>query len=140
VKDASDAFAGAWVWQHVVSQYGRTIEPSRDAKKFAYQFTWDGLAGEDGGQVQKVAELQTDADTREFFDQFKRGIERYRNLRLNGELWKWCMGKEVMERVAKSIGFDNGSVFEQTVCKTWANWPNTLPKEVAQIRQYLASL
>jgi hypothetical protein len=73
-------------------------------------------------------------------DELFRAFREYEALRTGADLWKFCMGKQVVKPVANILGFATAEVLERNVLHLWKSNEIMVPPEVDALRKYMKSL
>ena len=67
-------------------------------------------------------------------------IAAYERAREGDDLWKTCEGKQVLNEVARAIGFAGAPALLQAAFATWERQNPEIPNELIAFRQYLAGI
>ena len=144
IREAADERAGSWVFQHAMATDRAAKFPQiRDAvKKQAKSAYWHQLETERETLLHEIANVTGySANDRKVF---KRLLEItcgvYQRARTGETLWKVCEGKQVLNKVARSIGFARPETMISAAFSLWSREPSSIPGELALFRQYFDTL
>jgi hypothetical protein len=68
------------------------------------------------------------------------GINAYARKRTEDTLWKTCEGKQVLNDVARALGFAGAPTLSQAAFAAWSREDAAIPGELAELRNYLSGL
>ena len=144
IRDAADARAGSWIFQHTMATRNAKALPemSAGAKELAKGLTWEQIDANRGAAVQRiVAATGYGADDRRRLGAILEiSCGAYSRKRGEDNLWQVCEGKQVLNDVAHAIGFVDASALVQAAFAYWARDGGQIPDEITAFRQYLAHL
>jgi putative AbiEii toxin of type IV toxin-antitoxin system/uncharacterized protein DUF4435 len=144
LRDAADARAGNWVFQHTMSSLnaGTLPEIPVPAKERAKALTWqDFHADREAAITSIIALTQFGADDAAKFQRLLEiSANAYERKRALDEFWKHCEGKQVLNQIAVSVGYAGAAALERAAFATWNREDFELPAELAELRAYLAGL
>lgn len=144
IQEATDARAGSWIFQFTMAtQNAKTLpEISVAAKEVAKGLTWARIDGDRNAAIQSVV-------TKAGFDEeggsklhklLEIGTGAYARRRDEADLWKFCEGKQVLNDVARAIGFAGAPALIQATFAYWVREGAQIPEELVSFREYLAKL
>jgi hypothetical protein len=64
----------------------------------------------------------------------------YSQLRDSDELWKGCLGKQVLGVIATSVGVTNAVTLERAVTRLWSGGEVAISPEGLALREYVTAL
>ena len=67
-------------------------------------------------------------------------MELYKKRRLEQDLWTVCEGKEVLEVVAKKLGFNGGRAYQRAVQKAWQDAAVERPEALVDLTTFVKTL
>lgn len=140
LRDSADQFAGMWVLLRSLSRTAYSKEVSRSLRKTVAEIKWTQFQDNLEASVTLIADQaynQTDAEYATFKAALIESVEAFKTVRESKDLWKECMGKEVLSTVPNRLGLRNHSVLEKQVLKLWVDGDVAVPKEVEEFKKYI---
>jgi len=141
IRRASDRFAGLWILQR-----GAHIAEIRDLqsaiRQAAGNMDWDTFEPDPDGAVQRLADSHDFAgeDEAPFRDALRGAATEYSKSRESPDLWKSCLGKQVLAVIPGSVGLTNQVTLERTVTQLWVTGEIAPSNEADALSQYVAAL
>lgn len=137
--DCADRFAGLWIVNRALIRLPKPGDLHRTLRQSASELTWNVIDGAVDDAVRKIlAVSQTEPVGT---DQFVReSIAAYKALRLDSDLWKYCMGKEVLGVLPRELGLQSVEALERNVMACWKDGVTVAPAELEAVRQYIDAL
>ena len=140
VREAADHHAGLWIAQRAASALvaeislpKETIGMLSDERWTAIESDWAGIAGRSTDHL--------DPHER---DVWSRALEvardKYRAVRDDADLYRWCLGKQCLSGVAIALGFRSAEAFEAQVVRLWDTSEVDRPPPVDALRGYISRL
>jgi energy-coupling factor transporter ATP-binding protein EcfA2 len=146
IRRISDSIAGRWIVQRALARgdfRGAYIPSSRALRTASGQANWVAIDSDASGIASQWAHLQSDLATEERSEleaSISSAITAYREVRESDELWKECMGKEVLKQVPSKYGFNRVVAFERTLRQQWIADDALMPDELRQLREYVRGI
>jgi hypothetical protein len=144
VQQAADARAGSWVFQYAMATRNSETLPelASAAKDIAKGMQWRHLSTEREASLDRVVAASSFdvANAAKLRSILGLGIDAYSRKRAESTLWKTCEGKQVLNDVARALGFDGAPALSQAAFASWSREGATIPDELAELRRYLRSL
>lgn len=141
---ASDARAGSWVFQRAMATTNAESLPgiAVGAKERAKAVPWQSLQDDRDAVIQGVVALAGyGAEDQEKLSKLLHvSVDSYARKRDDDDLWKMCEGKQVLNDIARAIGFAGVSAMIPAVFAAWASSESSIPKELRAFREYVAEL
>jgi predicted ATPase len=143
IQAAADKFAGAWIQQRAftVTMEGETA--TRAVRERAWNSEWNAIAADPKSFINEITmrqALPNPNDQKRCSKALEAAIEEYRGLREKPDLWKWCMGKQSLGIVAKTLGFSGADFLEKNMVQLWQSGEVETPSEVLALRKYIENL
>jgi hypothetical protein len=141
LRQAADGFAGRWVCERVATR--ANVDLGRDIRGRAAETDWEAISSDRERFLnQMCALLPADAGltSSDFRDRLSRAIETYTEVRDGDDLWRKCMGKEVLATVHRRMGATDSATLERQVQHLYANGAVEPPAELAVLRAYITEL
>lgn len=144
VRQAADARAGSWVFQ-----YGMATRNAKDlpeiasaAKEVAKGLQWRQLSEERDKSLDCIVKASSfdSANQTKLRDILGVAIDAYARRRGEDAIWKNCEGKQVLNDVARALGFRDAPALSQAAFVAWARPGADIPDELKELRLYLAGL
>jgi hypothetical protein len=144
IQACSDKTAGTWIFQRAMHALGDIGNPeSLHAARNAFGNTlWSDFQAQ---PEQRVEELL--AKTIKNPDQLSKlkphalsSAKKYGQLRVSEDLWKECMGKQVLAHVAHRLGFSGIEFLEHQLSNAWRSGEVAIPAEIAALRKFVREL
>ncbi len=137
--DCADRFAGLWIVHRALVRLPKPGDLHRTLRQAASELTWNVIDGAVDDAVQKILEVSQTEPVGT--DQFVReSIAAYKALRLDSDLWKHCMGKEVLGVLPRELGLQSVEALERNVMACWKDGVTVAPVELEAVRQYIDAL
>ena len=144
IQRASDARAGSWIFQHATATSNARTLPGipTSSKERAKNLSWAEFKENEADAVQGIVALTNfDAEhAKKFVSILTVSTKAYARWRDDDALWKHCEGKQVLNDVARSIGFAGAPALSSAAFAAWDRNPSTVPDELAAFRRYLDDL
>lgn len=144
IRDTADSRAGSWIFQYAMATPNAKGLPemSVGAKERAKAFTWTDFDNDQNTAIQNIVDASgyKGDDLRKFQGILEISVKSYGRKRVEIEFWKVCEGKEVLNAIARHIGFANASVLAQASFTLWEREDVQFPNELVAFRDYLKSL
>lgn len=144
IRIASDARAGSWIFQHTMATDNAKSLPAIGlvAKEQAKELSWERFDADRNAVIQRIVDDSGyDADNQR---KLQRILEISTNLyarkRDEADLWKVCEGKQVLNSVARAVGFAGSPTMVQATFAAWERGGLELSEELSALREYLAGL
>jgi energy-coupling factor transporter ATP-binding protein EcfA2 len=138
---ASDRFAGLWILQRAAK--AAEVQDLQSAiRGAAGAMRWDAFAHDPEAAARALAdhqEFEPEVDAR-FRDALANASSEYAGVRDDPDLWKRCLGKQVLGVVAGAIGLANQVTLERSVTRLWTSGVIPLSTEAGLLEQYVTSL
>lgn len=144
VQRAADARAGSWVFQYAMATRNAQQLPeiASAAKDVAKGLQWQQLAMEPDPSLDRIVKASSfdAANQAKLREILGLGIDAYARKRTEDTLWKACEGKQVLNDVARALGFAGAPAMSQAAFAAWSRDGAGIPDELAELRSYLSSL
>jgi hypothetical protein len=144
VQQAADARAGSWVFQYAMATRNAQQFPeiAFAAKDVAKGLQWQDLSMERDASLDRIvkASLFDITNQAKLRDILGLGINAYARKRTEDTLWKTCEGKQVLNDVARALGFAGAPTLSQAAFAAWSREDAAIPGELAELRNYLSGL
>lgn len=143
LRRASDGFAGRWILQRALALQPTLAEQASGLRRVAGGITWNQFEAGPDIALRTIADAAVElvADEAErLIVALKSSLDTYSVVRLSGDLWKECLGKEVLGAIPSSFDITNAAAFEKQVVHLWDRGEVSLPEEVKHLREYVSSL
>ncbi|MGK2940120.1 MAG: AAA family ATPase [Immundisolibacter sp.] len=144
IREAADARAGNWIFQHTMATPNAKSLPdiSVMAKEHAKALTWAQLGADRNAAIQRIVDTSGyDADNQQKLQGILEiSTNLYARKRAEDGLWKVCEGKQVLNDVARTVGFAGAPALVQATFAAWARDGAQIPEELTAFREYLAKL
>jgi hypothetical protein len=144
IREAADARAGSWIFQHALATRNAKTLPgiSVMAKELAKGLTWDQITANRNAAIQRIVNASgyVADDQRKLGAILDISANAYERVRAEDDLWKVCEGKQVLNDVARTVGFADASALVQAAFASWGREGGQIPDELTEFRRYLAGL
>lgn len=144
VQQAADARAGSWVFQYAMATRNAENFPeiASAAKDIAKGLEWRHLSTERDASLNRVVNASSfdAANQAKLRNILGLGIEAYARKRVEDTLWKACEGKQVLNDVARALGFNGAAALSQAAFAAWSREGAPIPDDLAELRRYLSRL
>lgn len=146
IQSVADSMAGLWILRRAFARgefRGAYLVANRDIRRAAGETNWSTIE-QDSTQIStRWAQLQTNLTNQESAGleaAISEAIEAYRSARQSTDLWKLCMGKEVLKQMPHRYGFTRPHRLEREIRTSWRSEDALLPDELTQLREYIRGL
>lgn len=144
VRQAADARVGSWVFQYAMATRNADNLPeiASAAKDAAKGLQWLQLSTERDASLNRVVNASSfdAANQAKLRSILGLGIDAYARKRSEDTLWKTCEGKQVLNDVARAVGFSGSPALSQAALAAWSREGAAIPDELAELRRYLSGL
>lgn len=142
IRVASDDTAGLWVAQRAAASFRHErVDLPRSVLTPLTSLSWTTLDGQTGAVAQRSAQGFTDQDVANRWEAaVSAAATEYSIVRTGSALWKSCLGKQALSKVAKAMGLSSSTTLERHVVQLWTDEVVPPPDEVVALRAYVASL
>jgi energy-coupling factor transporter ATP-binding protein EcfA2 len=144
IRDASDARAGCWIFQYAMATRNAKALPeiATAAKDAAKSLSWPRFAEAQADTITAILEATgySDADKASFRNILTTAVVAYERKRAEGNFWRTCEGKQVLNEAARSAGFADAQAMKMAAFAIWEREGAQLPEELQNLRSYLLSL
>jgi predicted ATPase len=144
IRDVADRRAGNWIFQYAMATTNARSLPDMTvlAKEKAKSLSWSDFEADEAKVVSDVASLTRfpSEDAEKFKKLLLIATKKYARKRNEGTFWKDCEGKQVLNDVAKGIGFAGVPAMTQATFVVWSRKNASIPIELAEFRAYLATM
>lgn len=144
VRNASDARAGSWVFQHAMATKNAKSLPgiAVAAKRQAKSLDWAQFDGHRNEAICRITgKAGYDDDTAQRLKSILEiSLHAYVENRDGDGLWRSCEGKQVLSNVASVIGFAGPTAMIQATFAAWERENADIPEELKQLREYLLTI
>jgi predicted ATPase len=143
--EISDRLAGTWLLRRACFEWSLDdgddwYSASRETRLLAGSTRWQDVEGA-GLSALAAIEIAEDGPRRaEFHQRLTAVAETYRSARESSAFWKDCLGKEVLDQIARPIGLGNRASVERAVIDEWETGRVETPTEVTALRSYVSDL
>ena len=144
IRDASDARAGSWIFQHAMATPNAKSLPEipNPAKERAKSLSWAEIDADRNVTIRDIvglARFESD-DAHKFLQILNISTNAYPRKRAEDSLWKVCEGKQVLNQIARAAGYSGAPAIVLATFAAWEREGTQLPEELTAFRSYLARL
>lgn len=144
IRDAADARAGSWIYQFAMATRNAQSLPevATAAKDLAKRLQWAQVSSERDASLDRIVSASSlDSENQAKLRQIlSLGIDAYSRKRSEPTLWKTCEGKQVLNDVARALGFAGAPALAQAAFAAWSREGAAVPDELTELRSYLSAL
>jgi predicted ATPase len=144
IRDAADKRAGNWIFQYAMATPNARGLPDMTipAKEKAKSLAWADFETDQSKAIGAVVALTSfpTEEAKKFEALLLVAVQAYARKRTEETLWKECEGKQVLNDVAKGIGFASVSAMTQATFAAWSRGSAPVSSELKEFRQYLSTL
>ncbi len=146
IQRAADSMAGIWIVRRAFTRgefRGAYLPASRNIRRVSGETNWATIAADPNVTASAWSQLQSNLTSEEqssLETALVDAITAYTAVRETSELWKVCMGKEVLKQLPQRFGFTRASALERTIREHWRNEQVEVPDELTELRQYIRDL
>lgn len=142
IRCASDARAGSWIFQHAMATPNAKSLPEIPipAKEAAKKLSWDKIDDDQNTAILNIVNLThfKDDDANKFKNILNISASAYSKKRNEDYLWKVCEGKQVLNQIARGVGYADVPALVLATFALWGRNGVQLPEELTALRAYLA--
>ena len=140
IQEASDYHAGLWIAQCAASTLDRSMSPPKKAIGVLSDERWAAIDTE----WAEIQQRPTGISGLERRDAWSRALDqardKYRAIRDDADLNRWCLGKQCLSRVATALGFRSAEALEAQVVQLWHTGEVDRPPPVIALKHYVSGL
>ena len=140
IQESADFNAGLWIAQRAAATLAEGNGPSKESVGILSDKRWTEIDTEWDDISCRSAEPLRSGER----DVWTRGLnlarDEYRVIRDDADLYRWCLGKQCLSRVAIALGFRSSQVFEAQVVRLWDTGEVDRPLPVIELRKYVSRL
>jgi len=144
IREASDTRTGSWIFQHAMATPNARSLPEipNPAKERAKSLSWTEINADQSIAIESIVRLTRfeAADVAKLQDILNISIKFYARKRTEDALWKTCEGKQVLNQVARTVGFADAPALVSATFAAWEREGTQLPEELTALRSYLSGL
>ncbi|MGB8526584.1 MAG: DUF4435 domain-containing protein [Rhodoplanes sp.] len=144
IREAADARAGSWIFQHAMTTPNAKSLPELPvaAKEEAKRLTWAQFEDDQNSVIERIvgAAGYGEDDRDKLASILNISRKSYERKRAGDDLWKVCEGKQVLNDVARAVGFVDAPALVQAAFAFWRRDGGQLPEELKAFQEYLAGL
>lgn len=144
IQKIADTRAGSWIFQQAMATSNAKSLPDipTNAKKYVKSLSWQDFEENQNETIQSIVKLADYADTNQ--EKLKSILEiaakSYKRRREENSLWKICEGKQVLNDIARHIGFKDAQALIQSTFVVWEDKGFEIFDELMAFRDYLKML
>jgi predicted ATPase len=143
IVDAHDEVAGPWIFQRACASNDFSQVDLKAARAAIAPRNWASLVADGDKKVahDTVAHLNCAAALKiQFSAAIVASFGKYAAERATPDFWIRCMGKQVLQRLPKAIGFASQTGLENALQAAWTENPKLRPAEHAKVAVALGAL
>lgn len=143
LREASDRFAGLWILGRTVTISARLHESTKPLRQISSALDWVKFEADMAGAISLIADAalsRSHSDYSELHKDLSESAEVYSKLRVSPDLWKKCMGKEVLGVLPAALGLRGPDVLQSNVLKIWKLQEANHPQELIDLKAYIDSI
>ncbi len=144
ILGAADARAGSWIFQHAMSTTSAKALPEIQSpvKDRAKSLSWTNLSADVPNAILQIVRLSGyGACEQKTLEQILTvSVQLYASKREAPDLWKICEGKQVLNGIARAVGFADKPALISAVFALWQRDSTQVPEEVTALRSYVSAL
>lgn len=144
VRLASDDRAGSWIFQYAMATRNAKDLPEIPSatKDRAKALTWTQIEADRQRVFDPVVATTrfSQGDMDRLTQLLQIAANTYTRKRQEQTLWKSCEGKEVLNAVARSVGFGDQQALSQAAFALWSRDAATVSNELRALRDYVSAL
>ncbi len=140
MQTVSDRFAGLWIVQRTAMRHPDFPEPTPLVRELAGGLKWDTVADDKERAVRDIVSrygpLEAGVESK-LINSLLRSADVYEKLRESPDLWKTCLGKQVLNSIPRALGLNSADSLERHVFQLWTDKAVALPAEALELLAYL---
>ena len=140
VQEAADHHAGLWIAHRAASALDDGMSLPKGSIGALSDERWTAIDTEWG----EISRRSTDIFGPDERDSWSRTLnlarDEYRATRDNADLYRWCLGKQCLSRVAIALGFRSAEALEGQVVRLWDTGEVDRPPPVIALKNYVSQL
>ncbi|HYU18815.1 MAG TPA: AAA family ATPase [Chloroflexota bacterium] len=140
LQTVSDRFAGLWIVQRTAMRHPDFPEPTPLVRELAGGLKWDTVADDKERAVRDIVSrygpLEAGVESK-LINSLLRSADVYEKLRESPDLWKTCLGKQVLNSIPRALGLNSADSLERHVFQLWTDKAVALPAEALELLAYL---
>lgn len=145
LMSASDQFAGRWIvgnLEAVILSMLQDLQLPSDAMRAVLNpLKWSDFEANDSNSCALfVSSCSDHTVAARYRTELERSIRMYSDVRTSNDLWKRCMGKEVLGSIPRQLGVTNLDLLERQVTLIWEENVAARPAELEALRSFVESI
>lgn len=143
LRAASDRFAGLWILNRTITVSALLRESTKQLRKISSAQDWARFDADRAATISLIADAALDRADPNYMalrDALIKSVEAYEQLRVSPDLWKKCMGKEVLGVLPSDLGLRGTDILENNVLKIWESQAANPPPELVELKAYIDSI
>src|SRR6266511_1139675 len=143
IQAQSDLYAGRWILKRASTEKGwADVDPG--IRQQAQTLMWSDIEPDIQAQTKVWTDLGTfeaEAERGRMRQALQEAAREYKKLRGKpSELWKRCLGKEVLRTLAGELSLRNAEALENRVVALWTSGELNRPAEVSLTKAYIEGI
>ena len=140
VQEAADYHAGLWIAQRAASTLDEGMKLPKEAISVLSDERWAAIDTEWADISQRSTDI-LDPGERDAWSQALNLVrDEYRTTRDDVDLYRWCLGKQCLKRVAIALEFRSAEALEAQVVRLWDTDEVDRPPPVVALKGYVSGL
>ncbi len=143
LRSASDQFAGLWIIQRAVACNPDLRASSSEMRRRAGTLSWDQFAGNLEKRARELANLGSTPNlivADQMAVALTEAAKAYEIVRDSADLWKECLGKQVLSLIPSRLELNGASALERQIGHLWDIDEVPRPLEALKLRDYIQGL
>ena len=140
VQAAADHHAGLWIAQRAASVVGEEIDLPKEAIGVLSDERWAAIDTEWADVSRRSRNIPGLEEPDSWLRALDLAREEYRTIRDDADLYRWCLGKQCLSRVAIALELRSSEALEAQVVRLWDTSDVMRPPPVIELRTYVSRL
>lgn len=140
VQEAADYHAGLWIAQRAASTLDEGMKLPKEAISVLSDERWAAIDTEWADTSQRSTDILDPDESDAWSQALNLARDEYRVTRDDADLYRWCLGKQCLSRVAIALGFRSAEALEAQVVRLWDTDEVDRPPPVAALKEYVSGL
>ncbi len=132
---ASDRLAGLWIMQKAASAAKFDLTP--EMRRGGGGANWTSISGD---RERFAADVGRNSDDHAVAEPALRAaIEEYANIRSTADIWRLCLGKQILAAMPRDLGLAGTTFLEQAASRLWNAGEIGRPEPLEELLKFVAA-
>ena len=140
VLEAADHHAGLWIAHRAAAALDKGVRLPKESIGVLSDERWTAIDTEWAEISQRSTDIAGPDERDSWSQALDLARDEYRATRDDADLYRWCLGKQCLSRVAITLGFRSAEALEAQVVRLWDTGEVDRPPPVIALKDYVSRL